>query len=81
MNATELLKDEIDNSRNELMGVRMDIRKQSAWLKKQAARMTETHNIRKRALAQEVAKMKEMHNVQKNDFSEQQKQIEHDVNT
>jgi hypothetical protein len=42
MNATELLKDEIDNSRNELMGVWMDIRKQSARLKKQVARMTET---------------------------------------
>jgi hypothetical protein len=65
MNATELLKDEIDNSRNELMGVRMDIRKQSAWLKKQAARMTETHNRRKRALAQEVAKMEHDVNTEK----------------
>ena len=37
--------------RSELLGVRMDLRKQSARLKKQAARMTETHNRRKRALA------------------------------
>jgi hypothetical protein len=80
-NETELLKDDIDNSRNELLGVGMDLRKQSARLKKQVARMTETHNRRKRALAQEVAKMKEMHNIQKNAFSEQQQQIEHDVNT
>ncbi len=32
-NETELLKDEIDKSRNELLGVRMDLRKQSARLK------------------------------------------------
>jgi hypothetical protein len=47
------LKDEIDKSRSELLGVRMDLRKQSARLKKQAARMTETHNRRKRALAEQ----------------------------
>ena len=52
-NETELLKDEIDKNRNELLGVRMDLRKQSAWLKKQAARMTEMHNRRKRALAEQ----------------------------
>jgi hypothetical protein len=52
-NETELLKDAIDKSRNELLGVRMDLRKQSAWLKKQAARMTETHNRRKTALAEQ----------------------------
>jgi len=52
-NETELLKDEIDKSRKELLGVRMDLRKQSARLKKQAARMTETHNRRKRALAEQ----------------------------
>ena len=50
---TELLKDEIDKSRNELLGVRMDLRKQSARLKRQAARMTETQNRRKRALAEQ----------------------------
>ena len=44
------MRDEIDKSRKELLGVRMDLRKQSARLKKQAARMTETHNRRKRAL-------------------------------
>jgi hypothetical protein len=52
-NETELLNDEIDKSRKELLGVRMDLRKQSARLKKQAARMTETHNRRKRALAEQ----------------------------
>ena len=52
-NETELLKDEIDKSRSELLGVRMDLRKQSARLKKQAARMTETHDRRKRALAEQ----------------------------
>jgi len=50
---TELLKDEIDKSRNELLGVRMNLRKQSARLKRQAARMTETQNRRKRALAEQ----------------------------
>ena len=54
---TELLKDEIDKSRNELLGVRMDLRKQSARLKRQAARMTETQNRRKRALAEQRKQM------------------------
>ena len=47
------MKDEIDKSRNELQDVQKDLRKQSARLKKQAARMTETHNRRKKALAEE----------------------------
>ena len=50
---TELLKDEINKSRNELLSVRMDLRKQSAWLKRQVARMTETQNRRKRALVEQ----------------------------
>jgi hypothetical protein len=50
---TELLKDEIDKSRNELLDVQKDLRKQSDHLKKQGARMTETHNRRKKALAEQ----------------------------
>ena len=54
---TELLKDEIDKNRNELLGVRMDLRKQSARLKRQVARMTEMQNRRNRALAEQRKQM------------------------
>ena len=49
----EMLKDDIETSRNTLLGMQMDIRKQSARLKKQAARMTQTHARRKNALLQQ----------------------------
>jgi hypothetical protein len=52
-NEAELLKDEIEMSQNALLGEWMDLRKQSVWLKKQAARMTEMHDRRKRALSQQ----------------------------
>ena len=45
---TEILKDDIETSRNTLLGVRMDIKKQYDQLKKKAVRMTETHARRKR---------------------------------
>ena len=52
-----ILKNEIDKSQNELLGVRMDLRKQSARLKSQSARMTETQKRRKRALAEQRKQM------------------------
>ncbi len=55
---TELLCDEIDKSLNELLGLRIDLRKQSAArLKRQAARMTEMQNRKKRALAEQQKQM------------------------
>ena len=47
---TELLNDEIETSQDVLLRERQDLRKQSAWLKKQAEKMTETHKRRKTAL-------------------------------
>jgi len=49
----EMLKDDIETSWNTFLGMQMDIRKQSARLKKQAARMTQTHARRKNALLQQ----------------------------
>ena len=49
----EILKDDIETSQNTLLGVRMDIKKQYAQLKKKAARMKETHTRRKRSLFQQ----------------------------
>jgi len=49
----EMLKDDIETSRNTLLGMQMDIGKQSARLKKQAARMTQTHSQRKHAILQQ----------------------------
>ena len=49
----EMLKDDIETSWNTFLGMQMDIRKQSARLKKQAARMTQTHSRRKHAILQQ----------------------------
>ena len=49
----EMLKDDIETSRNTLLGMQMGIRKQSTRLKKQAARMTQTHARRNHALLQQ----------------------------
>ena len=49
----EMLKDDIETSRNTLLGMQMDIGKQSARQKKQAARMTQTHSRRKHAILQQ----------------------------
>jgi len=49
----EMLKDDIETSGNTLLGMQMDIGKQSARLKKQAARMTQTNPRRKNALLQQ----------------------------
>ena len=62
---TELLKDEIDMSQNVLLRERNDLRTQSAWLKKQVARMTETHKRRKTALADQRKEMERDVNTEK----------------
>ena len=49
----EMLKDEIESSKNSLLGVQMEIRKQSARLKKKVARMAQTHARRKTSLTQQ----------------------------
>ena len=66
---TKLLKDEIDKCRNELQDVQKDLRKQSARLKKQAARMTETHNRRKKALAEERKQIENDVNIEKKQWN------------
>ena len=62
---TELLKDEIDMSQNVLLRERNDLRTQSARLKKQVARMTETHKRRKTALADQRKEMERDVNTEK----------------
>ena len=47
------MKDKIEMSQNTLLGMQIDIKQQNAWLKKKAARMTETHTQRKRAFLQQ----------------------------
>jgi hypothetical protein len=65
----EILKDEIETSQNILLGVQMDIKKQNAQLKKKAARMTETHARRKRALSQQQKLIEHKVNTEKQQWS------------
>ena len=62
---TVLLKDEIETSQDALLRERQDLRERSARLKKQAARMTETHKRRKTALADQRKEMEHDINTEK----------------
>ena len=62
---TELLNDEIETSQDVLLRERQDLRKQSARLKKQAAKMTETHKRRKTTLYDQQKAMEHDVNTEK----------------
>ncbi len=59
-NKAELMKDEIDRSRNALLGEQMNLRKKSVRLKKQVARMTVMHDGRKSACYSKEKKLNMM---------------------
>jgi hypothetical protein len=65
----EILKDDIETSPNTLLGVRMDIKKQYAQLKKKAARMTETHAQRTRSLFQQQKLIDHKVNIEKQQYN------------
>ena len=65
----EILKDDIETSPNTLLGVRMDIKKQYAQLKKKAARMTETHARRTRSLFQQQKLIQHKVNIKKQQYN------------